>query len=64
MKFTIIMFGGPLLLVFLALRGINHDTYLTVGSLWFVASIPLVGIYWIARVVRMAWRQGTPRTDA
>lgn len=64
MKFTAIMFGVPILLMLMSSKGPPQDTFGLVGSVWFFLSIPTVLLYWLTRVVRRAWRDGTRRGEA
>jgi len=58
MRFTIIMFGGSLLLVFLSTLSPALKPIGMIGSLWFFLSIPTCLLYWTTRIVRRAWRDG------
>lgn len=64
MLFTAKMFGGSIALMLLAHYLLGDGIVTTIGALWFIASFPLVGYYWIARVVRRAWRDGSRAGDA
>lgn len=61
MWFTITMFGGSIALMLVAVSLFGPGVLSTIGFLWFAVSFPLVGYYWITRVVRRAWRDGEKR---
>jgi len=64
MRFTCVMFGGSLALLVVAYLLVGAGLLTSVGLLWFVASFPLVAVYWIVRVIRRAWRDGTHESRA
>lgn len=64
MKFTLVMLGVPILLVATTMAFDSLKLITSIGANWFWISIPLVTIYWLTRVVRRAWRDGTARGEA
>jgi UPF0716 family protein affecting phage T7 exclusion len=64
MRFTLTMFGGSLTLIVAAALVFGPGILSTIGVIWFLLSIPLVGYYWVTRVVRRAWRDGARRDEA
>ena len=64
MWFTLFMFIGPLVLANLDGKSDRVTSIDLLAGFWIWASIPLVGAYWIARVVRMAWRHGAKPADS
>lgn len=58
MRFTLTMFGGSLAFIVLAHIVFGDGAMTTLGVFWLVISFPLVGYYWITRVIRRAWRDG------
>jgi hypothetical protein len=60
MWFTLIMFGGPIALMFLDRATPGSDGFGLLAGFWLLASIPMVGLYWLTRVMRKAWRHGDP----
>jgi len=64
MRFTLTMLGGSLSLIVVAVLLFGPGTLSTIGVIWFFISCPLVGYYWVTRVVRRAWRDGARRDEA
>jgi hypothetical protein len=63
MKFTLLMIVVPFILGFIGLKVPALKFLLTISGFWFLLDFPLLGYYWIARVVRMAWNHGRPRPE-
>ena len=66
MRFTFWAIGAPFLLVALAKllytpgdRGTLLAMIAGFSSIWFFVGIPCVLVYWIMRVARRAWRDGS-----
>lgn len=58
MRFTIIALGVPFLLLLLDAATPGSHGFGMLAVLWLLPAVPMTGYYWIARVVRRAWRDG------
>lgn len=61
MPFTLLMLLAPLLILSFAGRDPVMPNLAMFGALWLLADVPILGVYWLARVVRRAWRDGDRR---
>ena len=66
MRFTVLMWAAPVLLL---LAGATvpdgpqgPDSLTLVGALWAWLNLPVLGVYWLVRVARLAWRHAAPKT--
>lgn len=62
MKFTAIMLSVPFafLLIGDRLGPVNGEinALVLLGAMWLWLDIPVLGVYWLVRVARRAWRAG------
>lgn len=61
MPFTLLMLLGPFLLLAFAGGEPRFQTIGMLGAVWLLADVPILSIYWLARLVRRAWSDGAPR---
>lgn len=59
MRFTLIALGVPVLLFLLDMATGSHGGLGAIGLVWLWIAFPLTGYYWIARIVRRAWRDSS-----
>jgi len=71
MKLTFWAVGCPFLIgvAMLAWHGgslsyLSHSRFAGLFAWWFWVGVPLTLIYWLVRLVRYAWRDGTPAAPA